>query len=188
MQRTAIIWIFGLSLAVLFLPLTTAADQQIIEGARKEGKLMIYSLLAVPDHSIIVNRFREKYPFIDVSLIQPGASERITARVMTEALAGQYLVDVVGVSRLNMSHLIQRGLLMSYDSPERQGFDPAFKDKKGFWTAFYVNPSVMSYNTHLVPPPAAPKSYPDLLDARWKGKLVLGAALPSIGTPLTPRW
>jgi iron(III) transport system substrate-binding protein len=173
MQRTAIIWIFGLSLAVLFLPLTTAADQQIIEGARKEGKLMIYSLLAVPDHSIIVNRFREKYPFIDVSLIQPGASERITARVMTEALAGQYLVDVVGVSRLNMSHLIQRGLLMSYDSPERQGFDPAFKDKKGFWTAFYVNPSVMSYNTHLVPPPAAPKSYPDLLDARWKGKLVL---------------
>ena len=173
MQQTAIIGILGLSLAVLFLSLTSAADQQIVEGARKEGKLMIYSLLAVPDHSIIVNRFKEKYPFIDVSLIRPGASERITARVVTEARAGQHLVDVVGVSRLNMSHLLQRGLLMSYDSPERQGFDPAFKDKKGFWTAFYVNPGVMSYNTHLVPSAAAPKSYPDLLDARWKGKLVL---------------
>jgi hypothetical protein len=65
MQQTAIIGILGLSLAVLFLPLTSAADQQIVEGARKEGKLMIYSLLAVPDHSIIVNRFKEKYPFID---------------------------------------------------------------------------------------------------------------------------
>ena len=134
---------------------------------------MIYSLLAVPDHSIIVNRFKDKYPFIDVSLIRPGSSERITSKVVTEAQAGRHFVDIVGVSRLNMSSLIQRNLVMSYDSPERQGFDPAFKDKKGFWTAFYVNPNVMAYNTHLVQPAAAPKSYRDLLDARWKEKLVL---------------
>ena len=116
----------------------------LIEGARKERSLMIYSLLAVPDHSRIVNRFKEKYPFIEVSLIRPGASERITTRVITEARAGQHLVDVIGVSRLNMLYLIQRALVMSYDSPERQHFDPRFKDKKGYWTAFYVNPEVMS--------------------------------------------
>ena len=145
----------------------------LIEGARKEGSLMIYSLLAVPDHSRIVNRFKEKYPFIDVSLIRPGASERITARVMTEARAGQHLVDVIGVSRLNMLYLINRGLIMNYDSPERQYFDPRFKDPKGYWTAFYVNPEVMSYNTRLVPPATAPKNYQDLLDPRWKGNLVL---------------
>jgi iron(III) transport system substrate-binding protein len=62
---------------------------------------------------------------------------------------------------------------MSYDSVEREGFDPAFKDKKGFWTAFYVNPNVMAYNIHLMQPVAAPKSYRDLLDGRWKEKLVL---------------
>ena len=93
---------------------------------------MIYSLLAVPDHSRIVNRFKEKYPFIEVSLIRPGASERITTRVITEARTGQHLVDVIGVSRLNMLYLTQRALVMSYDSPERQYFDPRFKDKKGF--------------------------------------------------------
>ena len=97
---------------------------------------MIYSLLAVPDHSRIVNRFKEKYPFIEVSLIRPGASERITTRVITEARAGQHLVDVIGVSRLNMLYLIQRALVMSYDSPERQHFDLRFKDKKGYLDRF----------------------------------------------------
>jgi len=51
MGRIAIAWIVGLSLGLLRFSLTSAADQQIVEGARKEGKLMIYSLLAVPDHS-----------------------------------------------------------------------------------------------------------------------------------------
>jgi iron(III) transport system substrate-binding protein len=92
---------------------------------------------------------------------------------MTEARAGRHLVDVIGVSRLNMFHLMQRGLVMSYDSPERRQFDAAFKDKKGFWTAFYVNPEVMAYNTRMVPAAAAPKTYQDLLDPFWKGKLVL---------------
>ena len=47
----------------------------LIDGARKETSLMIYSLLAVPDHSRIVNRFKEKYPFIEVSLIRPGPAK-----------------------------------------------------------------------------------------------------------------
>ena len=169
--------LFLVILVVLLMYQAPGADAAeppgLIEGARKEGSLMIYSLLAVPDHSRIVNRFKEKYPFIEVSLIRPGASERITTRVVTEARTGQHLVDVIGVSRLNMLYLIQRALVMSYDSPERQYFDPRFKDKKNYWTAFYVNPEVMSYNTRLVPPATVPKNYQDLLDSRWKGNLVL---------------
>jgi iron(III) transport system substrate-binding protein len=175
---TLILWtLFLVTLVFLSMhhaPGAGAAEPPgLIEGARKERSLMIYSLLAVPDHSRIVNRFKEKYPFIEVSLIRPGASERITTRVITEVRTGQYLVDVIGVSRLNMLYLIQRALVMSYDSPERQHFDARFKDKKGYWTAFYVNPEVMSYNTRLVPPATAPKNYQDLLDSRWKGNLVL---------------
>ncbi len=156
------------------LAVTSAAEAPaLVEGARKDGQLVIYSLLAVPDHSRIVNRFKERYPFIEVSLIRPGSSERITTRVVTEARTGRHLVDIIGVSRLNMLYLIQRGLLMSYESPERQFFDPAFKDKKGFWTAFYVNPEVTAYNVNLVPAATAPKTYQELLDPYWKGKLVL---------------
>jgi iron(III) transport system substrate-binding protein len=177
-QRKLPVCLLGLMLVALLLDgfslvAESAQPQSVIEGARQEGKLLIYSLLAVPDHSKIVNRFKEKYPFIDVSLIRPGASERITARVITEARAGRHLVDVIGVSRLNMFHLIQRGLVRSYESPERQNFDVNFQDRQGYWTAFYVNPEVMAYNTHMIPASAAPKNYQDLLESRWKGKLVM---------------
>ncbi|TMA64961.1 MAG: extracellular solute-binding protein [Deltaproteobacteria bacterium] len=63
--------------------------------------------------------------------------------------------------------------MMSYESPERLRFDPAFKDRQGYWTAFYVNPEVMAYNTRMVASSAAPKTYQDLLASRWKGSLVL---------------
>ncbi len=176
-HRSAGVWILA-AWAVLTVmervSIAGSADPaSLVEGARKEGSLAIYSLLAVPDHSRIVNSFREKYPFIGVSLTRPGASERITARVMTEARAGRNLVDIVGVSRLNMSYLIRHGLMMSYESPERLRFDPAFKDRQGYWTAFYVNPEVMAYNTRMVASSAAPKTYQDLLASRWKGSLVL---------------
>jgi iron(III) transport system substrate-binding protein len=168
------VYYVAITLAMQYLPMAYGADTaSLLEGAHKEGALTIYSLLAVPDHSRIVNRFREKYPFIDVSLIRPGASERIAARVVTEARGGRHLVDIVGVSRLNMMYLVQRGLMLSYEAPERRFFDAAFKDKRGFWTAFYVNPEVLAYNTHLVAPASAPKNYQELLEPRWRGKLVL---------------
>jgi len=148
-----------------------AESPALVEGASKEGRLVIYSLLAVPDHSRIVNHFREKYPFVEVSLTRPGASERITARVLTETRAGRPLVDVIGISRLHMTALIQRSLIMNYESPERARFDPAFKDRSGFWTAFYVNPEVTAYNTRLIASAAAPKAYDDLLEPRWNGQL-----------------
>ncbi|HWH78768.1 MAG TPA: extracellular solute-binding protein, partial [Candidatus Binatus sp.] len=96
-----------------------------------------------------------------------------TARVVTEARAGRHLVDIVGVSRLNMMSLVQRGLMLSYEAPERRYFDAAFKDQRGFWTAFYVNPEVLAYNTHMVTAAGAPKNYQELLEPRWRGKLVL---------------
>ena len=169
---------FAALLAVTLLnpsasPSQTTDRKPILEGARKEGKLAIYSVLAVPDHSQIVDRFRLKYPFIDVALVRPGGSERITSRILTEARAGQHLVDVIGVSLLNMHQLIKRNLVTRYPSTERERFDPNFKDREGFWTAFYVNPSVIPYNTNVVRPEQSPKTYQDLLDPKWKGQLVM---------------
>ena len=58
---------------LFFLATGLAAAQEIkrealIEGAKKEGKLQIYALLAVSDHTQIIERFKAKYPFIDAAL------------------------------------------------------------------------------------------------------------------------
>ena len=172
--------LLGFSLMIGFTceTLTTAAICQeikreaIIEAAKKERKLQIYALLVVADHMQIIQRFKEKYPFIDVALYRI-TSERLYTRIETEARANTHLADVIGISGFQMYQLVKRGLMAKYESPERRYFEPGFKDKDGYWTAYYVNPIVTAYNTRQVSAHDAAKDYADLLDPKWKGKLVM---------------
>src|SRR5262245_46339747 len=80
--------------------------EALIEGAKKEGKLQIYSLLVVTDHQQIIDRFKAKYPFIDVALYR-ATSERLYTRIETEARANTHLADVIGVAGFQMYQLIK---------------------------------------------------------------------------------
>ena len=64
--------------------------EALLEGAKREGKLQIYALLVVSDHMQIIQRFKEKYPFIDVALYR-ATSERLFTRIETEARANTHL-------------------------------------------------------------------------------------------------
>ena len=144
----------------------------LIEGAKKEKTLQIYSIIVVSEHMQIISRFKEKYPFIDVQLWR-STSENILNRVLTEARANKHLVDIIGTGGRETHDLVSKGLLQKYNSPERKSYEPGFKDAEGYWTAFYVNPLVTAYNTRMVTDKEAPKTYDDFLDPKWKGKLVM---------------
>src|SRR5262244_2018123 len=171
-------FLFCLVIALTGVVLTTPSmcqevkQEAIIEGARKEGKLQIYALLVVSDHMQIIQRFKEKYPFIDVALFR-ATSERLFTRIETEARANTHLVDVIGISGFQMYQLLKRGLIGRHESPERRYYEPGFKDKESYRTAYYVNPIVTAYNTRQVSAHDAAKDYADLLDPKWKGKLVM---------------
>jgi len=177
-RSTQLLLGFSLVMGLACATLTTPAISQeikrdtIIEAAKKEGKLQIYALLVVADHMQIIQRFKEKYPFIDVALYRI-TSERLYTRIETEARANTHLADVIGISGFQMYQLVKRGLMAKYESPERRYFEPGFKDKDGYWTAYYVNPIVTAYNTRQVSAHDAAKDYADLLDPKWKGKLVM---------------
>ena len=166
--------VIGFSSGILATPAISQEIKReaIIEAARKEGKLQIYALLVVADHMQIIQRFKEKYPFIDVALYRT-TSERLYTRIETEARANAHLADVIGISGFQMYQLVKRGLMAKYESPERRYYEPGFKDKEGYWTAYYVNPIVTAYNTRQVSTHDAAKDYADLLDPKWKGKLVM---------------
>ena len=166
--------VMGLTCEILTTPAISQEIKReaIIEAAKKEGKLQIYALLVVADHMQIIQRFKEKYPFIDVALYRT-TSERLYTRIETEARANTHLADVIGISGFQMYQLVKRGFMAKYESPERRSYEPGFKDKDGYWTAYYVNPIVTAYNTRQVSPHDAAKDYADLLDPKWKGKLVM---------------
>src|SRR5262250_685179 len=74
---------------------------------------------------------------------------------------------------MQMNQLLKRGLIGRYESPERRYYESGFKDKDGYWTAYYVNLIVTAYNTRQVSAHDAAKDYADLLDPKWRGKLVM---------------
>ena len=76
--------------------------------------------------------------------------------------------------------LAEEGIFAPYDGPETQGWPVQFADPNGRWHAFALRARVIAYDTRRVAPAEAPRKLEDLLDARWKGRLVM--ARPQFGT------
>jgi len=143
-------------------------EAKLIAEAKKEGRLVWYTAMAIDTAKPLVDAFEKKYPFVKVEYIRVGTAQMIN-RVVTETLAGRWDFDVVTV--LGMEALVRRNIFTPYMSLEREAFADDFKNPKGLWTGVYHNYVVLAYNTRLVSERDAPKDYPDLLDPKWKGKI-----------------
>ena len=146
-------------------------DKQLIEGAKKEGKLVWYATMAIDGAKPLLDAFVKEYPFIKAELVRLGGSTHLMARTMTETRAGHWLFDVT--QGTSMPLLIKQNIMAPYLSPERDVFISEYKDSKGFWTGIYVTNLVLMYNTSLVAQRDIPKDYNDLLDQKWKGKMMM---------------
>jgi iron(III) transport system substrate-binding protein len=141
------------------------------DAAKKEGQLVLYGTTAVDHQAKITEGFTRKYPFIKFENFR-GNSERVLNRVLTEGRTGTYLVDVINIDGPNGLLLKDRGYLQPYKSKETESFPEQFRDPEGFLPCcLQVTTSVIGYNTRLVPKNEAPRSFHELLDAKWKGKI-----------------
>ena len=166
-------------------PPASAITPALIEAAKKEGKVVWYTSVDLPFAEKIARSFEAKYPGIAMRVERTGA-ERMFQRIGQEYASRIYAVDVVNSS--DAAHFIawkREGILAPY-LPEdvARHFPPEHKDADGLYASFRVFLCVMGYNTDLVKAEAAPKSFADLLDPKWTGKIV--KAHPSYsGTILT---
>lgn len=87
----------------------------------------------------------------------------------TTALGTTASADLATLSEVDA--LMENKLLGTYVSPEAKNFHPEFRDPQGYWTGIYANYYVLGYNTKLVSQKDAPKSWEDLLNPKWKGKI-----------------
>lgn len=143
-------------------------QQELLEKARPEGEVVVYATFT--ESNPLANAFRKRYPSLTVNVRRLGGGRLLDA-ALTEYRAGRHLVDAFIGGSTSARPLINAGVIGRYDSPERAFYDPDFKDEKGYWTAFFSRHLVFAFNTTLVPPQRLPKSYFDLLDPYWKGKL-----------------
>jgi iron(III) transport system substrate-binding protein len=147
------------------------SGSNLIEGAKKEGRVVWYTTMNVSQSKPVVDAFQKKYPFVEPVLYRAGGGALVN-RVLTEARAGKHDWDIVGGRGEMILAFKEKNLLASYVSPEAQMIDSDLFDKQGYWYTYYVVPVVLGYNTNLVKRDEIPRSYTDLLEPRWKGKKI----------------
>ena len=154
-------------------PEPVAITPDLIEAAKKEGKLIFYSSMDLPVGEKLGKAFEAAYPGISVQIERSG-SERLFQRLDQEFASGIKAADVVNTS--DASHIIswkKNGWLARFVSEDMaRHFLPEYRDPDGMSATSRLYLSSIAYNTKLVKPEDAPKSYADLLDPKWAGKMV----------------
>lgn len=140
---------------------------KLIEGARKEGRLVWYTSFAASAGRYMLDAFKKKYPFAEIELLR-ASDEGIMNRIMTETRAGKWNFDLAAIN--GAAILVHQKLLSSYVSPEAKAYIPELKDPSGHWTGMFVVYFVLGYNTKLISEKEAPKRWEGLVDPKWKGK------------------
>jgi iron(III) transport system substrate-binding protein len=147
--------------------------QRLLAGAKKEGAVNIYSSMTVDDMKIIGSGFEKKYG-IKLQAWR-ASSEDILQRVLIEARGGRSEVDAVETSSLEMESLSREGMLQRVNSPLLADIAPAAIRPHREWVGDRINIIAAGYNPDLIKKQDVPKSYADLLDPKWKGKLTIEA-------------
>ncbi len=145
---------------------------RLVEGAKKEGKLLWYTALTIQDADMLTRRFEQQYPFVKTETLRLGTDALLT-KILTEAKASAFKADVIEIPGI-MGHILKKeDLLEKYVSPEAQAYPASMKDRDGTWTSFFIHTLVLVYNTQLVKGEEVPRTYEELINPKWKGKIAL---------------
>ena len=150
-----------------------AQRQALLEDeAKKEGAFSFYGTMSTDHSTRLLAAFRARYPFLKINHYRSG-STALLSKILTETRAGRYDFDAVDQEPGSIFEMARLGLIEKYLSPNRRFVREEMMDKEGFWTGGYHVVVVTGYNTKLVRKDEVPKSYEDMLQSRWKGKMVL---------------
>jgi iron(III) transport system substrate-binding protein len=147
----------------------------LIDAARKEGSVNWYTAMDLPAAEAIAKAFEAKFAGITVKVERSG-SERVFQRIAQEYSSRITAVDIVNSA--DAAHALswkQEGWLQPIMPDEVAGhYKAGTFDPDGHFATHRVHLSAIAYNTTLVKPEDAPKSFADLLDQKWVGKMVKG--------------
>lgn len=167
-----------------------AAERQkkLIEGAKKEGEVMLYTSSGLEEVRAITRVFSKKFPFLNTRFMKKGGGQLFNVSLL-EFRGQKYLVDVYwgGFSTLGPILSEHKQMLVPYLSPERSAIPEEYMDKEGYWTATRISVAIFAYHSKLVPPAKVPKTFEDLLDPFWKDKLAIDTNPPRFPGMLVKR-
>jgi len=148
-------------------------DARLTAGAKKEGELVIYTSAQADDIGPVAKAFEQKYG-VKVTMWR-ASSEKVLQRALAEAKANRHAVDLAETNGPELEMLHREGLAQAVKSPHLADIIPAAKQPHGEWVGTRLNVFALAYNTKAVKKDELPKSYDDLAQPRWKGRLGIEA-------------
>jgi iron(III) transport system substrate-binding protein len=143
--------------------------QRLIDGAKREGELTIYTSAQSTDLGPVISAFEKKYG-VKANLWRAG-SEAVLNRALQEANARRDTVDVVETNGPELESMSREQILQAIKSPYHADLIAPAIRPHGEWVGTRLNVFVQAYNTKLVKKEELPKAWEDLADPKWKGRL-----------------
>src|SRR5258706_9119618 len=160
---------FAQSFADLAQADSPTRHQKLVEAARKEGTLTFYTSIAEKDGPVLAADLENRYG-VKVNIWR-ASTTKVLQRVIVESQANRWDFDAVDISAPEMEALYREKTLQEVKSAFHADLFPETMPKHRGWAPQFLSVFVQSYNTNLVKKADLPKSYEDLLDPKWKGKL-----------------
>ncbi len=149
--------------------------QKILEdGAKREGSVMVY--MTGTQIQPLMDRFRQKYPYIKVEASRLGSVET-SQKVLEEYGGGLHQVDVFELAIEGLMGPREQGILQPFTSPEAAAFEKDAIEPQRRWASVRVGLIGLGFNTDKIPLSEAPKTYDDLLNPKWKGRMALSGSI-----------
>lgn len=174
MNRKVNYWFIVLALVAVIglVPRTNVLAQAVnVEAAKKDGKVIVYGAQVPQAMKPLHAAFEKKYG-IGVDYWR-GSSTKVSERALTEWRAGKPGFDVVEGNRGVQLIMRDDGLFQKYIPPSSEKFPAQFKEKDGMITPWRVLPISILYNTDMVKSGELPKTFDDLLNPKWNGKITM---------------
>jgi len=170
-MKSRLKWMLA-SVVLAALP-AAAQTQALVDAARKEGTLTFYTTIAEKDLPVIVQPFEKKYG-IKVNVWRAG-TDKVLQRTIQEARANRNDADVIHYGSPEMEALAREKILKAVDDPVQKDLMPGAVPAHKQWAATILSVWVQAYNTNAVKKADLPRTWEDLLDPKWKGKLGIEA-------------
>ena len=152
-----------------------APPPAVIEAAKKEKKVVWWAIMSPPEAKGMIDRFNRLYPFIEIEHWRGGPTA-LTERVWSDFHSGRHSWDLLYGADEAQPDLIKSGALNKWSVPGLDALHKSAKDPNGYWVTLGGSVTVAAaYNTNLVSAREAPKSWEDLLNPKWKGRIAINA-------------
>lgn len=158
-----------------------AADQATIDAARKEGQLTWYTTQIIDQFARPAAQAFEKKYGVRVNYVRANSND-VALRVLNEGRAGKMVADVFDGTSATAS-LKKEGLVARFVPDNAKTLPTEYVDAEGYWVATNLYVLTPGYNTELIRKGTEPKTFEDLLDPRYKGKIVWNSSSSSSAAP-----